>query len=75
MDRGRDRTRVDGLKCWGRLRSDIRRHFSSEKAVGHWHCCLGSGGVTILGGAPGLWKCGTEGRGQWAQWDGVGLDS
>jgi len=25
-------------------------------------------------GVPGLWGCGTWGRGQWAWWDGVGLD-
>ncbi len=26
------------------------------------------GGVTVLGGVLELWGCGTEGRGQWAQW-------
>ena len=34
----------------------------------------GSGGVTIAGGVPELWGCGTEGHGQWAWWDGLGLD-
>ena len=35
----------------------------------------GGGGVTVPGGVWELWKCGTEGRGQWAWWgwDGVGL--
>ena len=27
---------------------------------------LGGGGVTVPGGAQGLWGCGTEGCGQWA---------
>ena len=32
--------------------------------------------VTTPGGVPELWRCGTEGRGQWAWWGwaGVGLD-
>ena len=34
----------------------------------------GGGGVTVPGGAPELWGCGTEGRGQWARWGGLGLD-
>ena len=39
-------------------------------------CCSGTaargdGGVTVPGGVPG---CGTEGRGQWAWWGGLGLD-
>ena len=38
-----------------------------------WHSCPGGGGVTVHGGAPELWGCGTEGRGQWAWWDGLGL--
>ena len=28
----------------------------------------GGGGVSIPGGVPEQWKCGTEGRGQWAWW-------
>ena len=28
----------------------------------------GGGGVTVPGGVQELWRCGTEGRGQWAQW-------
>mgnify|MGYP001855422792 CR=1 FL=1 len=34
-----------------------------------------SGGLTISGGVPELWRCGTEGHGLWAQrgWVGVGL--
>ena len=34
----------------------------------------GDGGVTIPGGVPEQWGCGTEGRGQWARWSGLGLD-
>ena len=42
-------------------------------------CCNGTaahrgGGVTIPGGVPEPWGCGTEGRGQWAWWGGLGLD-
>jgi len=36
--------------------------------------CPGSGGVTVPGGAPEPWRCGTEGRGQWARWGGLGFD-
>ena len=41
-------------------------------------CCSGTaaqggGGVTIPGGVPQLWGCGTEGCGQWARWGGLGL--
>ena len=38
-----------------------------------WHGCPRGGGVTIPGGVPGPWRCGTEGRGQRAWWDGLGL--
>ena len=34
----------------------------------------GGGRVTIHGRVKELWGCGTEGCGQWAQWDGLGLD-
>ena len=34
----------------------------------------GGGGVTVPGGVPEPWRCGSEGRGQWAQWGGLGLD-
>ena len=35
----------------------------------------GGEGVAIPGGVPEMWRCGTEGRGQWARWGwaGVGL--
>jgi len=36
--------------------------------------CPGSGGVTIPGVVQEWWRCGTEGCGQWAWWDGLGLD-
>ena len=39
-----------------------------------WHSCTGCDGVTVPGGAPELWGCGTEGCGQWVWgWAGVGL--
>ena len=28
----------------------------------------GSGGVTVPGGVQEVWRCGTEGHGQWAWW-------
>ena len=34
----------------------------------------GGGGVTVPGAVPEPWGCGTEGRGQWARWGGLGLD-
>ena len=42
-------------------------------------CCSGTaaqggGGVTIPGGVPEPWGCGTEGCGQWVWWGGLGLD-
>jgi len=37
-------------------------------------CAQGGGALTVPGGAQELWRCGTEGRGQWAWWDGLGLD-
>ena len=42
----------------------------------YWHGCPGSGGVTVPGGVQELWRCGTEGRGQWVWWGwaGVGLE-
>ena len=33
----------------------------------------GGGGIAIPRGVPEPWRCGTEGRGQWAWWDGLGL--
>jgi len=39
-----------------------------------WHSCPGVvDGVTIPGGVPEPWKCGTEGCGHWAGWAGLGL--
>ena len=54
---------LNGLKVApGRFRLNIRR----KRVVMHWHSCSGSGGVTIPGGVPELWRCGTEGC--WAYW-------
>jgi len=60
--------------CQGKFRLEIRKHFFSEGAVLQRHSCTGSGGVTIHGGVQHTWRCGAEGCGQWAWWDGLGLD-
>ena len=52
---------------------DIRRKFFPKREVRHWHSCPVSGGVIIHVEAPEPWRCGTEGRGHWAWWDGLGL--
>jgi len=41
----------------------MKKNFFSGRAVLQWHSCPGSGGVTVPGGAPELWGCGTEGGG------------
>jgi len=52
-----------------RFRLDIKKHFFPDRVVRQWHSCPGSGGVTVPGGVSELWRCGTEGCGQWAWWD------
>jgi len=50
-------------------------NISSQKEwSGRGMGCPGSGGVTIPGGVPDLWRCGMEEHGQWAWWGGLGLD-
>ena len=59
------------IKSW-RIspRLDIGKIFS-DKAV--LYCTAAQGwGVTVPGGVSELWRCGTEGCGQWARWAGVG---
>ena len=56
----------------GGFRLNIGKNFS-ERAVMQWQSCPGGGGVTIPRGVQELWRCGTEGCGQWAWWDGLGL--
>jgi len=58
----------------GRVRVGIRKHFFLKRVVRHWHGCPGSDEVTIPGGVQKSQRCGTEGHGQWAWWDGLGLD-
>ena len=56
----------------GGFRLNIGKNFS-ERAVMQWQSCPGGGGVTIPRDVQELWRCGTEGCGQWAWWDGLGL--
>jgi len=66
--------RGKGLKlCQERFRLYIKKNFFSKEVLRHWHSCPGSGGVTVPGGVQRMWRCGTEGHGQQAWWDGVGL--
>ena len=39
--------------------------------MGSGTAAQGGGGVTVPGGVQELWRCGTEGRVQWAWWDGL----
>ena len=67
LPRSSDRTRGDGLKfCPGLFRLAVRNNSFSQRAVRQWHSCPGSGGVTVPGGVPEPWGCGTAGRGKWA---------
>jgi len=50
------------------------RKVRSGQVQSGWSLEQGSGAVTIPGGDPELRRCGTWGRGQWARWDGLGLD-
>ena len=50
----------------------LRYLISFWKSIGT--AAQGGGGVTIPGGVPEPWGCGTAGRGQWARWGGLGLD-
>jgi len=62
------------LSIFFTLRLSIRKN-SSKRVAMHWHRPPREvGGVTIPGGVPGPWRCGTEGCGQWAWWGGLGLD-
>jgi len=55
-----------GLKLHqGRFRLDVRSVAQLPR---------GGGGITVPGGVQERWRCGTEGCGQWAWWDGLGLD-
>ena len=60
--------RGNGLQlCQGRFRLDLSKNVLSERAVMHCDSCPGRGdGVTVPGGVKEPWRCGTEGRGQWA---------
>ena len=64
------RTRGDGLTlCQGRFRLVVRNNSFRQRAVRQWHSCPGSGGVTVPGGVPEPWGCGTEGYSRaWWGW-------
>ena len=65
------RTGGNGLKlCHGKFRLEMRENFSSKRGVTRWHSCPGSGGVTHCPWRCSVWRCGTEGCGDWARWDG-----
>ena len=69
-----NRARCDGLKlCQVRFRLDIRKNFFSERAVmhGHWVPRVVVESLSLKAFKE-VWRCGTEGCGEWA-W-GVGLD-
>jgi len=65
-----------GLEHQGRLGLYIRKYFSGRLAT-QWHSCPGrwwGHHPWRCGGVPEPWGCGTEGRGQWGWWGGLGLD-
>ena len=70
-----DRMRGNSLKlCQRGFRLDIKKNCFTDRVVMQWHNCPGCGEVTIPGGVQELWRCDTEGRGQWPWWDGLWLD-
>jgi len=59
--------RGDGLTMQQRrFRLHIRNVSSPTEQTGTGTAAQGGGGVIIPGGVPEPWRCGTEGRGQWA---------
>ena len=71
-----DRMTEDGLRlCQGTFSLDIWEKCFPERLAMQWHSCPGSGGVAVPGGVQEPWRCGTEGRGQWAILVVAGLDS
>ena len=58
---------LNGCYPPAQLRLDSGKKFC-QRAVLQWHSCLWSGAVTIPGGVPVPWRCGTEGRGVGWDW-------
>jgi len=68
-------SRGNGLKfCRGGSGWILGNISSLKEWSGTGTAALGCDRVTIPGGAPELWRCGTEGRGQWVWWDALWLD-
>ena len=68
--------RGEGLKLYqGSFQGRCKETFILPKSSAAVAQLSRSGGVTNPGGVPGLWRCGSEGRGQWARlgWAEVGL--
>ena len=61
-----NRTRGYSLRlCQEIFSLSIRKNLFSKRVAMQWHSCPGSGGVTVPGGVPEPWRCGTEG--QWLE--------
>ena len=61
----------------GEVQAGYEEQFLCQKsgdAVAQLHREGAGGGVTIPGGVQELQRRGSEGRGQWAWWGGLGLD-
>jgi len=61
------------LSCsWGGSGWLLGKTYSLKECPGAGTGCSGSGGVTVPGDVPELWRCGTEGHGRWV-WAGLDI--